>query len=151
MIYLEQEISCHLDTLTAFTHFTIYIVAADEGVRKAIASQLHFSTSLVRYIMCGVDKCFLHSCPAELSWKHAASVGAITELLALMNKDLVGRGELGHSSLKRDPESHGRMVSDIANRLLRGDLEVCYILGMYTPDSSISLLRSAFVRLSPTL
>ena len=101
--------------------------------------------------MWGVDKCFLHSCPAELSWKHAASIGAITELLALMKKDRVGRGELGHFSLKKDQKNHGRMVSDIANRLLRGDLEVCYIIGMYTLNSPILLLMSALVRLSPTM
>ena len=137
VLFAEHEISCHLDTLTALSHFTTYMFAADEGVRKTVTKKLHFSSSLVRYVMWGVDKCLLHSCQPELSWKHAASVGATTGLLALMRKDLVGQSEFGHAIISQD---HGQIVFDIANRLLRGDLEVHYILGIYTLDSPIQIL-----------
>ena len=137
----EQEISCHLDTLTALTHFTTYMVAAEVGARSAITKQLHFRSSLVRYVMWGVDKSLLHSHQPELLWKHAASVGAITELLALMKIDPVGLGESGHAVQIQDQKNYGRLVFDIANRLLRGDLEMCYILGMCTLDSPFLLLR----------
>lgn len=108
------------------------MVAADKGVRKAI-TELHFSSTLLRYVMWDVDKSILHSCQPEFLWKYAASIGALTELLALIGKDLAGESRLRYSVIKKDSENHKRMVFDIVNRLLRGDIEICYVLGMYNP------------------
>jgi len=127
----EQEISSHLDMLIALAHFMAYIIASHDGLRLSFSRQSHFHSSLVNYIMREVQDSLLQSCQPELLWKHATSVGVITELVVQTRRSLLSQDDGAHGHLKQDQGKAEQVMFNIVNRLLRGDLEVQYILGMY--------------------
>jgi len=127
-LFIGQEISSHLDILIALAHFTVYIIASHDGLRSSFSRQSHFNSSLVNYIMREVQDSLLQSGQPELLWKHAISVGVITELIVQTRRNLSSQGGGVHGLVKQGQE---QVILNIVNRLLRGDLEVQYILGMY--------------------
>ena len=112
---IGQEISSHLDILIALAHFMAFIIASHDRLRLSFNRQSQFNSSLVDYIMREVQGSLLKSGHPELLWKHSLSVGAITELVVQTRYQV--RAE--------------QMMFNTVNRLLRGDLEVQYILGMH--------------------
>lgn len=121
----RQEISSHLDILIALAHFTAYIIASHDGLRLSFSRQSHFNSSLVNYI---IRDTLLQLCQPELLWKHATSVGVITELVVQTRRSLSSQDDGAHPPPKQSQGKAEQVVINIVNRLLRGDLEVQYIL-----------------------
>lgn len=126
-LLMGQEISSHLDILISLAHFTVYIIASHDGLRSSFSRQSHFSSSLVNYIMREVQDSLLQSGQPELLWKHATSVGVITELVVQTRRS---QSDSALGLPKQDQGKAEKAMFNIINRLLRGDLEVQYILGM---------------------
>ncbi|KAF8458403.1 hypothetical protein BGX38DRAFT_1153672 [Terfezia claveryi] len=124
----EQEISSHLDTLIALAHFTAYIIASHDGLRLSFSRQSHFNSSLVNYIIREAQDSLSQLCQPELLWKHATSVGVITELVVQTRRSLSSQDDGAHKLSKQSQGKAEQVVFHIVNRLLRGDLEVQYIL-----------------------
>ncbi|KAF8418793.1 hypothetical protein EV426DRAFT_617275 [Tirmania nivea] len=130
-LLIEQDISSHLDILIALAHFTAFIIASHDGLRSSLARQSHFNSSLVNYIMREAQDSLLQSGQPELLWKHATSVGVMTELVVQTRRSLSSQGDSSHGPPKQDQGKAEQVIFSIVNRLLRGDLELQYILGMY--------------------
>lgn len=128
---ITREISHHLDLLTALAHFTTFMVAADDVLRSTFNRQSHFNSSLASYIMRDLHGHLTKSFEPEICWKLAASIDAVTQLVTLTQ----GRIPIMTSQQQR---KQVQSTVDIVGRLLKGDLEVEYIICM-SPFSTRTL------------
>lgn len=119
------EFEVYITIFTAMVHFMTFVLAANPTMRIFFSKQLHFNSTLLSYVKRDFHAVLLQSCQPELIWKHAASVGAVGELIVLMKA-----APLVDAGATQDQGKTLQVLLDAAQGLVCGNLETGYIIGM---------------------
>ena len=120
-------ISRHLERFTIMIHFTLFIACADKKIHALLSRDSHFNNSLAQYIKRDLHLLLVRLFEPEAVWRHAASVGAVAELIVFAKEcPGINEGVQGKINATFTKDTH---TIDILGRLLRGGLEIGYTIG----------------------
>ncbi|KAI5792425.1 hypothetical protein DFH27DRAFT_188113 [Peziza echinospora] len=119
-------ITRHLERFTIMIHFTLFIACADKKTHALLSRDSHFNNSLAQYIKRDLHVLLVKYFEPEVVWRHAASVGAVAELIVLAKEcPRTNEGVQGKINTICTKDTH---TIDILGRLLKGDLEIGYTI-----------------------